>query len=45
MIFCPDGIIPDSGLTRLNIYLYIYMGGIGFSVELFIELQKAILII
>ena len=28
MIFCPDGIIPDSGLTGLNniyIYIYIYM--------------------
>ena len=34
MIFCPDGIIPDSGLTGLNnkpiiciyIYIYIYSG-------------------
>ena len=30
MIFCPDGIIPDSGLTGLNntyinIYIYIYV--------------------
>ena len=28
MIFCPDGIIPDSGLTGLNnIYIYIYIYG------------------
>ena len=25
MIFHPDGIIPDSGLTGLNIYIYIYI--------------------
>ena len=28
MIFCPDGIIPNSGLTGLNntyIYIYIYI--------------------
>ena len=26
MIFCPDGIIPDSGLTGLNnIYIHIYI--------------------
>ena len=26
MIFCPDGIIPDSGLTGLNnTYIYIYI--------------------
>ena len=26
MIFCPDGIIPDTGLTGQNsIYIYIYM--------------------
>ena len=33
MIFCPDGIIPDSGLTGLyNIYIYIYIyiyGGVN----------------
>ena len=43
MIFCPDGIIPDSGLTRPNnthththvyIYIYIYYNTLVVTISL-----------
>ena len=39
MIFCPDRIIPDSGLTGLNnTYIYIYEGH-SKSLKLYLDLN------
>ena len=37
MVFCPDGITPNSGLTGLNntnIYIYIYITYLGYRCRL-----------
>ena len=50
MIFCPDGIIPDSGLTRPNYththtHMYIYIYYINFIFQTIILIFVAMFII